>query len=428
MHLLWPQAVFLCFLSTSLAVLVNVTIDDTLGDSENGRLITYLPEGAWNLGPTCTSCSATPKLDRSGIHNGTWHDGEANQSPHDEPNEVEQPLLAIVPFYGSAIYVYCVVANTRSSPDGNTDMTFLIDSQWAGEFIRQPTGDDTFDYNVLVFTNQSLPHTNHTLTIQNGHVGGYKSLVLFDYIVYTYENGLSALPTDSIHPRPQSTSVSLSTPSSSQPSNSDPPPVDSSGKIVGGVLGSLAVVLLGLVAILWRRQRDSKESPGPSTPPRPLPKRPSLIPAERIQRWWRKPASETPSRFSFNPSLLVEPMVDRHQTMFSRSYPPPVRTVLPIQPLPQRPDSTQPLQPNREATPTPSMQSLDPRNEERQPISILEWQRRTQLEADATPPRFDVTDRDLSSYYEFSSDGPEPPPPAHARPRSTPRHFTVVNN
>ncbi|KAF8060947.1 hypothetical protein FPV67DRAFT_314819 [Lyophyllum atratum] len=423
MHTLWP-VIFLLFPSTSLAVLVNVTIDDTLGDFENGRQIIYIPDGEWNVGPSCRACSATPKLEQNRIHDGTWHDGEANKISHDtNPQQVEQPLLAVVPFYGSAIYVYCILANTETSPNGNSDMTFLIDSQYAGEFVRQPSGDNTFEYNALVFHNQSLSHGNHTLTIQNGHIGGPKSLVILDYVVYSYENGLSALRPSSTHLQPQPTSAPASA-SPARPDDTNPPDVKSSGKIVGGVLGTLGVVLLGLVAFLWKRQRKPNGSIELSPPPPPPSKFRGAMSGSWIQTWWRKPRSETGSHFSFNPSLFVEPMMNRHNTVISRSHsrPPPVTTVLPIQPPPQRPDSTRPLQPNREVTPTPS---LDPRNEERHPLSILQWQRQTQLEADATPPRFDATDRDLSSYYDFSSDGPEPLPPAQ---RPTPRRFTVVNN
>jgi len=475
MHFPW-RIIVLFFIPTSLAVLVNVTIDDTLGDFETGRLITYIPDGEWNVGPSCISCAATGQLDRNMIHGGTWHDGIANKSP---VVSSPQQLLASVPFYGSAVYVYCIIANTKDYPNGNTDMTFLVDSQPAGEYIRQPTGDNTFQYNVLVFASQSLPHGNHTLTIQNGHIGGPMSLVLLDYIVYSYDNGSNAPATSSssasfVHLQPQPTSTSST--SAATLNQGGPAAGNSSGKIVGGVFGSVGVLLLGLVAFLWNRQRKSEESIDLSSPPTPPPKDSAVNPGgkfvggilgsvgvvlhrlvaflssrqqkpkgsidlssppapppkprvmmhvNRIQRWWQKPNSETTSRFSFNPSLLAEPMVNRHHTIVSRSYPPPVRTVLPIQPPLQRPDSTRPLQPNRERTPSPP---VDPRNERRYPMSILEWQRRTQLEADATPPPFDVTDRDLSSYYDFSSDRPDEPPLHSPRPRSVPRRFTVVNN
>ncbi|KAF5377159.1 hypothetical protein D9615_006416 [Tricholomella constricta] len=420
MQYLW-SFFFFCTLSTSFAVLVNVTIDDTLGDSETGTQVTYI--GAWNDGPSCARCTATQQLDRNKIYNGTWRDSSANKQLDDT---IEQLPLAFVPFHGSAVYVYCIISDKTNRPNGNADMTFLIDGQPAGNYTRQPTGEIDFEYNVLVFAHESLTNEGHTLTIQNGHVGGQRSLVLLDYIVYSYENGLAVSTPTSTQPlSPHTPPASESQP---QPENTGVPAVSSSGKIVGGVLGSIGGVLLVLLAFLWKRQRGSKGSIN-LTPPPALPSQCTLLfKAKPIQNWLWKPNEGTMSRFSFNPSLFVEPVMDQHdRTIVSHAHPPPVTTVLPIQPVPPRPDSTRPLHPNREATPSPSL--LDPRSEQRQPLSILEWQRRTQREADATPPRFDVSDHEMSSYYDFSSDGPDsqqPPPRACARP--TPRRFTVVNN
>lgn len=64
-------------------------------------------------------------------------------------------------------------------------MKFLIDAQEAGVFQLPANGLKTFEYNTLVFSDTSLPPGPHTLTIQNGRIGGEKSLVLLDYIVYT---------------------------------------------------------------------------------------------------------------------------------------------------------------------------------------------------------------------------------------------------
>ncbi|KAG5646876.1 hypothetical protein DXG03_001952 [Asterophora parasitica] len=170
---------------------------------------------------------------------------------------------------------------------------------------------------------------------------------------------------------------------------------------------------ISAVKVLWKRQQKTKASH--------LPKSQSFtskwIPA--IGRW--RPASVSTSPFSFNPSLFVEPVANnRNRTIVSHMHPPPITTVLPIQPRPQRPGSTRPLEPNRETTPSPPPSGLDPRNEQRQPLSILEWQRRTQREANDTPPRFDVSDHFSSECIEEAQSPP--------RPRPAPRRFTVVNN
>lgn len=82
------------------------------------------------------------------------------------------------------MYVYCIIAHSSTSPDGNSDMVFAIDGQTVGTYKLAPTGQTTYDYNVLVYGNSSISSGLHTLTVQNGEVGGAKSLILLDYIVY----------------------------------------------------------------------------------------------------------------------------------------------------------------------------------------------------------------------------------------------------
>lgn len=81
--------------------------------------------------------------------------------------------------------MYCILAHSFTSPDDNSDMTFFIDNQEAGSFSMLPSGATDYDYNVLVYSNTSIPAGSHLFTLQNGHIGGAKSLVLLDYIVYS---------------------------------------------------------------------------------------------------------------------------------------------------------------------------------------------------------------------------------------------------
>ena len=84
------------------------------------------------------------------------------------------------------IYIFCIIAHTSSSPDGNTDLQFFIDSQLVGKYRLQPTGSTIYDYNVPVYVNESLSNGPHNLTIQNGRIGGLFSLILLDKIMYRY--------------------------------------------------------------------------------------------------------------------------------------------------------------------------------------------------------------------------------------------------
>lgn len=69
---------FFWFISAQ-AVLVNVTIDDTTGDSLTGAPVIYTPPDAWNSGPVgCNNCSVHPDVKR--LTNGTWHDSTVSFS------------------------------------------------------------------------------------------------------------------------------------------------------------------------------------------------------------------------------------------------------------------------------------------------------------------------------------------------------------
>ena len=76
------------------------------------------------------------------------------------------------------MYVFCILA-----PGENSVMGFYIDNVLRGQFIQRSTG---YEYNLSVFSIDSLDSGNHTLVIQNGLINGSTSSTLLDYIVYTY--------------------------------------------------------------------------------------------------------------------------------------------------------------------------------------------------------------------------------------------------
>ena len=173
------------------ASLVNVTIDDTFGDASNGAQIIYEPDSVWNIGNNCAACTAHP--DPGLVYDGTWHDGTTQLGSEDL-------LTAAVGFSGElfqncaefmdlqslvvAVYVFCVVTRSEVSPDGNSDMSFFIDGEKAGQYVVPPDGDTSYAYNVPVFVKDGLAAGSHQLLIVNGRTGGNKSLVLLDYIIY----------------------------------------------------------------------------------------------------------------------------------------------------------------------------------------------------------------------------------------------------
>jgi hypothetical protein len=70
-------AIFLWFFSAQ-AISVNVTIDDTKGDSLTGALVVYAPLNAWNDRANCNdSCPIQP--DETMLNDQTWHGSTVSQ-------------------------------------------------------------------------------------------------------------------------------------------------------------------------------------------------------------------------------------------------------------------------------------------------------------------------------------------------------------
>ena len=108
---------------------------------------------------------------------------------------------------GTAIYVYCIIFRTSTSPDGNTDMTFNIDGVSVGSFKLSPDNDTAISYNQTVFSGTNLSNEPHTIMITTG-LAGQKALILLDRLLYT--SGEDVDPN-------QSTSFSVGTLSSLSP-------------------------------------------------------------------------------------------------------------------------------------------------------------------------------------------------------------------
>ncbi|KAK0472181.1 hypothetical protein IW261DRAFT_1509427 [Armillaria novae-zelandiae] len=173
--------IFLLLQRGILGRLVNATIDD------QSLSLFYYPEDAWNDSKyPCQKCTAHP--DASMAINSTWHDSTFDQDAKISPNEVRRVSTM---FNGTAIYVKCILAKTTSSPTGNSDMSFYIDDDLVGQFSHTAPGEPGFEYNVTVYANSSIPPGMHRFTVQNGHVGGSKSLLLFDAFIYSYDDGES---------------------------------------------------------------------------------------------------------------------------------------------------------------------------------------------------------------------------------------------
>ncbi|PBK86299.1 hypothetical protein ARMGADRAFT_1169249 [Armillaria gallica] len=214
--------IFLLLNRSVLGRLVNTTIDD------QSPFMFYSPEDAWNDSKhPCQNCTAHP--DASMTINGTWHDSTFDQDAQISPNQVRNVSTI---FNGTAIYVRCILAKTTSSPTGYSDMSFYIDDDLVAQFSQTAPGEPGFEYNVTVYSNSSIPAGLHRFTVQNGHVGGRKALLLFDAFIYSYDDGQSDHDDSAA-----TTSMSV-------------------GTIIGVVVALLVAGILGTITfLLYRRRR-----------------------------------------------------------------------------------------------------------------------------------------------------------------------------
>ncbi len=181
---LLPYLLLISCLAT--ATLTNRTIDDEEGDSVSGLLPEFSPPGAWHQGSTCTTCLV--HLDSSQTFDGTWHD--TTYQP-DDP----EPRTITMRFNGTAVYVYNALANKVTNADTGTYLTFVLDGSLVGLYQHTPTDTTLFDYNIPVYTNRSLQNEEHQLVIQASGAMQSPSLILFDYVVYTFDNTSKAAAT-----------------------------------------------------------------------------------------------------------------------------------------------------------------------------------------------------------------------------------------
>ena len=159
-------------------------------------MITY--SDSWKLGQNCSDCTAI--VDATQAFEHTWHDGTylpvnlggdgelrtASVSFNGAIPELVSFRVCVMNFLcpGTAVYVMCIITHSDVSPDGNTDMVFLLDGAQVGTLEQPPTNDTTYFYNQTVFSQTGLAFGPHTIRIEVGH-NDTKALILLDRIIYT---------------------------------------------------------------------------------------------------------------------------------------------------------------------------------------------------------------------------------------------------
>ena len=171
------------------AALSNRTIDDQLGDSVLGitHAPTYSPGFSTHIG-NCPVCSSVP-VDYTKVFEGTWHDGTHTATG--------PPLTISASFSGVAVYVFNIIANDVRGVLSVTDLALVVDGQTVDHFSNQASNSTLppheMLYQVPVLTATNLPNGQHSLQIVAD--GDTNSLVLFDYIEYTFDDEVGGDPT-----------------------------------------------------------------------------------------------------------------------------------------------------------------------------------------------------------------------------------------
>jgi len=236
--------------------LQNISIDDTNGDPMTKLHIQYNPPSFWSFGPSCQDCEA--HLNSSEVFNQTWHDTTFL------PNG---PLLsASATFTGSAVYVMCILTGSPSNPDGNSDMTLILDNKTVGSFQQGPDGNPAYLYNSVVFSMDGLPVMEHNITLLSGELG-QAALVLLDRIIYTAEvpDQPKPTPVPSESGNTTNTMMTSTNPITSVPTTSNTSALRHDGHnkhivvITTAVLGSTVTTIAVAVALYryWKRWQTS---------------------------------------------------------------------------------------------------------------------------------------------------------------------------
>ncbi|KAL1723867.1 hypothetical protein EV715DRAFT_190501 [Schizophyllum commune] len=244
----------------------------------NVASISYNPAGAWFEGQLCESCRAMP--DRNTVYNGTWH-----HTTDDDTIDTQDTTMTIQ-FTGTALYVYCVIANNVSEGTGTmANYDFTLDGQDAGNYHHDPENVTDYFYNVPVYTVSGLENDSHELIVNIAGGSGVSgsSLMLFDYFTYTYDDDPSETTSSSTTPTASASATSSATPKSKTNVGAIV------GGVVGGVIGATAFAIAMFLFLRRRRARRSSVLLGdrevrgkrsPTVNPYPAPEPPAVSPID----------------------------------------------------------------------------------------------------------------------------------------------------
>ncbi|KAJ7643172.1 hypothetical protein DFH06DRAFT_1333953 [Mycena polygramma] len=215
--------------SAVLAVPTNHTIDDA------GPFATYIP----STDGLCVGCAPSPKWDPSQLTNGTV-------TNYPDTDNVKRAIE--LNFTGTAIYIY--FAAPAAAIDLSQQCGWFLDGTAVGTpFFLTTHAGDTGQYNILAYSNTSLPAGSHSFQVQISA----NTAVNFDRAVYTSDDPVSTA-SSTTSSATSTTSSAARTSAAAAASAKKAPAAAIAGGIVGGLAGLLAV--LGVVWLSRRRLRS----------------------------------------------------------------------------------------------------------------------------------------------------------------------------
>ncbi|KAL0945570.1 hypothetical protein HGRIS_014730 [Hohenbuehelia grisea] len=109
--------------------------------------------------------------------------------------------LAYLYSKGKAIYVYSILSN-RVEPDSTgtkfneqSRYFFTLDGNPETPFVHQPNGSNLFEYHSLVFAKADLKDGLHALVLRNGELGGDRSVMRLEQLVYDTNPAVTPIST-----------------------------------------------------------------------------------------------------------------------------------------------------------------------------------------------------------------------------------------
>ncbi|KAF8123743.1 hypothetical protein EV363DRAFT_758214 [Boletus edulis] len=156
--------------------------------------------------------------------------------------------LLTVPFTGSGITVYV----NQAGPVGINASITVDGANAQTKVLNAPPAPAYQIANVSMFDVQQLPSGSHTLKLLINDLSGSYTGMMFDYAYVNETLVANTTLTTTSSASMTATSISAST---SSPARSTSAPHTDTSAIIGGVIGVLAVVVLGVLAFVWMRRR-----------------------------------------------------------------------------------------------------------------------------------------------------------------------------